>query len=90
MGTKGNLNMLNVAVTTTEKEFIIKFNGCTHLRLDRRELLGYQAYILTLAGQHHIQFYNRSGQEIVVEYDDIHKWKQVLEELDKVTLFYDE
>lgn len=82
--------MLHVAVTTTDRELIIKFNGFTHLRLDRKELIGIQAYILTLEGQHHIQFYNRSGQEIIVEYDNIEKWKQVLVELDKVPIFLEE
>lgn len=76
---------MKIEVTATEREIVIKFNGITHLRCDRRELLGLQSWVVNrgrLMPVYAVQIYTRCGKEIVLEYDSIEKWKKVLAGLD--------
>lgn len=77
-----------VEVTASEREIFIRFNGVTHFRCDRRELIGLQSWLVNrgrITPTYSIQFYTaRSGPDIILEYDDIAKWKEVLRQLDAI------
>ena len=76
---------MQIDVTSSEREIFIKFNGITHLRCDRRELVGLQSWVINrgrVTPTYGVQLYNRSGCHILLEYDDIDKWKAVLAGLD--------
>lgn len=79
---------MKIDVTSTEREVFIKFNGITHFRVDRRELIGLQSWLVNrgrVTPVQAIQFYTRScPQDIILEYDDIEKWREVLRQLDAV------
>lgn len=79
---------MNIAVTATEREIFIRFNGITHFRIDRRELIGIQSWIINrgrVTPAWAIQFYARSSaQEITLQYDNQEKWTEVLKQLDGV------
>lgn len=80
---------MNIEVSSTEREVFIKFNGITHFRCDRRELVGLQSWLVNrgrITPVYSIQIYTRSSaQDIILEYDDIKKWQEVLRLLDDVS-----
>jgi hypothetical protein len=79
---------MKIDVISTEREVFIKFNGITHFRIDRRELVGLQSWKVDrgrVTPIYSIQIYTRAAnQEVVLEYDNIDKWKSVLDGLDGV------
>ena len=79
---------MDIEVTSTEREVFIKFNGITHFRIDRRDLVGLQSWLVNrgrVVPTYAIQIYSKSSaQEIILEYDDKKKWIEVLKQLDNV------
>lgn len=78
---------MKIEVTATEREIFVKFNGVTHFRCDRRELIGLQSWLVNrgrVTPVYAIQIYARSGPEIILEYDNVEKWQEVLHQLDGV------
>jgi hypothetical protein len=79
---------LKIEVTSTEREVFIKFNGVTHFRVDRRELIGLQSWSVNrgrVTPTYAIQIYTRSAsEEIILEYDNVDKWRDVLSGLDGI------
>jgi hypothetical protein len=79
---------VKIDVTATEREVFIRFNGTTHFRIDRRELIGLSSWIVNrgrVTPTYAVQIYTRSAaQEIVLEYDQLDKWTEVLRLLDDV------
>ena len=77
-----------VEVSSTEREIFIRLNGLTHFRLDRREIIGLQSWIINrgrVTPTYAIQIYTRSSNsEVVLEYDTAAKWSEVLKQLDSV------
>lgn len=76
-----------IDVTSTEREIFVKFDGITHFRCDRREVLGLQSWIVNrgrITPIYVIQIYNRTSCEIILEYDNIEKWKLILNGFDKI------
>lgn len=76
---------MKIEVCSTEREVLIKFNDITHFRVDRRELIGLQSWSVNrgrVTPTYAIQVYTRSGVEIILEYDDVEKWRAVLAGLD--------
>ncbi|XUM19747.1 hypothetical protein ACRAVF_18960 [Bradyrhizobium oligotrophicum S58] len=75
-------------MSSTEREVFIRFNGITHFRIDRRELVGLQSWSVNrgrVNATYAIQIYTRSSaQEVTLEYDSIDKWTEVLRQLDGV------
>lgn len=65
----------------------MKFDGITHFRCDRRELIGLQSWIINrgrVTPVYSVQIYTRSGREIILEYDNLEKWTSVLAGFDRV------
>ena len=78
---------MKIDVTASEREVFIRFDGITHFRCDRRELIGIQSWVVNrgrVTPVYSVQIYNRSGQDILLEYDNLDKWKRVLAGLDAV------
>ena len=78
---------MDIKVVSSEREVFVKFDGITHFRCDRRELIGLQSWIVNrgrITPVYSIQFYTRCGRDILLEYTDRDRWQRVLEELDKV------
>lgn len=79
---------MKIDVTATEREVFIRFNGVTHFRIDRRELVGLQSWKVNrgrIVPTSVIQIYTRSSaQEVLLEYDQEDKWIDVLHQLDEV------
>lgn len=79
---------MKIEVTSTEREVFIRFNGITHFRLDRREIIGLQSWSVNrgrVTPTYAIQVYTRSGaQEVTLEYDNSEKWAEVLRQLDEI------
>lgn len=79
---------MKIEVTSTEREVFIKFNGVTHFRVDRRELIGLQSWRVDrgrVTPTFAIQIYTRSAaQEVTLEYDREEKWMEVLKQLDGI------
>lgn len=79
---------MKIEVTSTEREVFIRFNGITHFRVDRRELIGLQSWVVNrgrVVPTFAVQIYTRAaGQEITLEYDNKEKWEEVLRQLDGV------
>ena len=79
---------MKIDVTATEREVFIRFNEITHFRIDRRELIGLQSWQVNrgrVVPTYAIQIYTRSAaHEIVLEYDQLDKWTEVLRLLDDV------
>lgn len=76
---------MKIEVKSTEREIFIRFNGITHFRVDRRELLGLQSWKVNrgrATPTYAVQVYVRCGTEITLEYDNEEKWKEVLNQLD--------
>jgi len=83
---------MKILVTSTEREIFIKFNGITHFRCDRRELIGLQSWLINrgrVTPVYSIEMCMKCGNNIILEYDNINKWKAVLSGLDNV-LFLNE
>lgn len=79
--------MLKIEVTSNEREVFIKFNGITHFRVDRRELVGLQSWTVNrgrVTPVYAIEIYLRCGHNVVLEYDSLDKWQEVLSGLDCV------
>jgi hypothetical protein len=80
---------VKIEVSTTERELFIRFNGLTHARIDRRELLGVQSW-KTNRGREtpvfSLEFYTRCGHNMLLQYDREDIWKEVLTKLDGVQL----
>lgn len=80
---------MKIDISTSERELFIKFDGITHFRCDRRELIGFQSWNVNRGREtpvFAIQLYTRSSaSDIILEYDDIEKWKGVLSQLDGVS-----
>lgn len=79
---------MKIEVTSTEREVFVKFNGITHFRCDRRELIGLQSWIVNrgrVTPCYSIQIYTKTGPVILLEYDDIEKWKAVISGFDDVS-----
>lgn len=65
----------------------LKINGTIHLMLRQDELIGVQSWIEgDNDDKYCIEYYTKSNT-ILCEYDDISKWKDILNMLDKITLF---
>lgn len=81
---------MEATVTATDREIFIKFNGITHFRCDRRELIGLQSWIVNRGREtpvYAIQLYTERGHhEIILEYDNIEKWQSVLVGLDNINI----
>lgn len=79
---------MKIEVNATEREVFIRFNGVTHFRIDRREIVGLQSWSVNrgrVTPTYAIQIYTRSAaQEVTLEYDSIEKWSEVLRQLDGV------
>lgn len=78
---------MKIDTTATEREVFIKFDGITHFRCDRRELLGLQSWIVNrgrVTPVYSVEIFTRCGSNIILEYDNIEKWKAVLAGLDSV------
>lgn len=60
----------------------VAFNTVTHVRLDPRKLLGHQAWVDNNGNNKFVIEYTMEGGSIRCEYDDIEKWKAVLDGLD--------
>jgi hypothetical protein len=72
---------MRIEVSSSEREVFIRFDGITHFRCDRRELIGLQSWVVNrgrVTPVYSIQLYVRSGIDIVLEYDSQDKWKKVL------------
>ena len=79
---------MNIIVTATEREVFIKFDGITHFRCDRRELLGLQSWIVNrgrVTPVYAVQIYTKCGRDITLEYDKFDKWREVLDKLDGIS-----
>lgn len=77
---------MKVDVTSTEREVFIRFNGITHFRCDRREIVGLQSWIINrgrVTPTYAIQVVMRT-RDIILEYDSAEKWKRVLVGFDAV------
>lgn len=55
----------------------IYFNDTLHLAFSRREVIGLQSW--TFTGVFSIELTFRNGATITTEYDDVDKWKQILQ-----------
>lgn len=78
---------MKIVVTSTERELFIKFDGITHFRCDRREVIGLQSWVVNrgrVTPVYSVQIYVRGGADITLEYDSIQKWRAVLAGLDAV------
>lgn len=79
---------MKIDVTATEREVFIRFNGVTHFRVDRRELVGLQSWKVNrgrVVPTYAIQIYTKSSaQDVLLEYDQEDKWIEVLRQLDDV------
>jgi hypothetical protein len=79
---------MKIEVSSTEREVFIRFNGVTHFRIDRRELIGLQSWRVDrgrVTPTFAIQIFTRSSaQEVTLEYDKEDKWIEVLRQLDGV------
>ncbi|HYM31825.1 MAG TPA: hypothetical protein VEU47_11020 [Candidatus Cybelea sp.] len=76
---------MEIKVFSTEREVLIKFNGITHFRCDRRRLIGLQSWIVDrgrVTPVYVVQIYIENGPEISLEYDNREKWAEVLNQLD--------
>jgi hypothetical protein len=79
---------VKIEVTATEREVFIRFNGVTHFRIDRRELIGLQSWQVDrgrVTPVYAIEFLTRSSAApVILEYDKREKWIDVLTQLDGV------
>lgn len=79
---------MKIDVTSTEREVFIRFNGVTHFRVDRRELIGLQSWKVNrgrVIPTYAIQIYTKSStKEVILEYDQEDKWIEVLRQLDGI------
>lgn len=76
---------MKIEVNSTEREVFVRFNGVTHLRCDRREIVGLQSWVVNrgrVTPVYSIEIHTRCGNNIVLEYDTADKWKHVLSGLD--------
>lgn len=79
---------MNITVTLTERELVIRFNGLIHFRADRRELMAMQSWIVNKGRDtpmYQICFYSKSGPRMVLEYDKHEVWEGVLKKLSRVS-----
>lgn len=78
---------MKIDVTSNEREIFIKFNNITHFRCDRRELIGLQSWVVNrgrITPVYSIEIFTKSNCNIILEYDNINKWKKVLDGLNNV------
>ena len=78
---------MKIEVSASEREIFIRFDGITHFRCDRRELIGLQSWHINrgrVTPTYAIQIYTARGPEIVLEYDRKDKWQQILKQLDGI------
>lgn len=79
---------MNIEVSATEREIFIRFNGVTHFRCDRRELIGLQSWYVDrgrVTTVYAIQIYTARGKkDVTLEYTRRETWEEVLRQLDIV------
>lgn len=77
---------MKIEVTSNEREIFIRFDGITHFRCERRELVGLQSWHVNrgrVVPTYAIQIYTARGLEIILEYDSREKWQEILRQLDE-------
>lgn len=83
-------NPVSVNVLATEREIQIKLNGITHCRVDRRELVGLQSWIVNrgrVTPVYAIELCMRCSVSVTLEYDNRTIWENVLAGLDTTAFF---
>lgn len=74
---RGSRTSVQITKAVTYDLTKIYFNSTVHLAFVRREVVGFQAW--KSVGVYSIELTFRNGAAITTEYDDVAKWKRVIE-----------
>lgn len=75
-------------VLVKDNNIKIYINRVLFLSLKKDEIIGLQSWIRGDEKlKYCIEFYTKSGTEILTEYDELYKWKSILDLLDKNEIF---
>lgn len=73
----------DIKVTVQFDAIRVHINGVLHLQLARSKLLGVQSWVMRESTKFCIEF-TMVGGVIVCDYDDVGKWRSILEQLDRM------
>lgn len=74
---------MKIEVEVSHYNIVVRINGVTHLRLERRHYLGHQSWLDGNDRNKFVIEYTLVGGQITCDYDSREKWVTILDGLDR-------